>query len=167
MGLHPSLQALSKGPHRGTCIIPLDGESLLFQGHVPKCAGLGTAVPEAFARSSGAHMSTLNTLGQIWSVVMLYTVSTGALFFAGAGLVFSVVHFRSWPKRILMWSPLLAAVAGGAISLGATAPIAFFIALVYVSIPTAMSRFPGAAAWGIALGIFAVLFNAKVFSRII
>lgn len=110
---------------------------------------------------------SLDTLWQIWSVVTLYTVSTGALFFAGAGLLFCLVHLRSLPKRRLICSPVLAALAGCAISLCATAVPSALLALVYVSTPMAMSRFPGAAAWGISQGMFVVLFNAKVFSRII
>jgi Putative transmembrane protein 170 len=118
-------------------------------------------------QQEGMSETTLDTVWQIWSIVLLYTVVTSALCYFVAGLICCVTHLTSWSKRLLICGPVLAAVIGCVIALCVTVVPTALLAAVYVSTPTSMSRFPGAAAWGISQGVFVALFNAKVFSRII
>jgi uncharacterized protein YacL len=111
--------------------------------------------------------AALETVWQIWSSVVCYTVATSTCCFFAAGVAAAVVHFSSWPQRWLVVAPLFAALAGSLIAFLVGAVPSAMLAVAVCSTEASMSRFPGAAVWGVAQGVFITLLNAKVFSRIV
>lgn len=94
---------------------------------------------------------------------MYSTAASAAIFFV-CGIFAVLIHVR----ESLLWigAPMIASVTGAAISFLFGAVPTLFLAVIYYTIPAAMSD-SASVAWGLAEGIVISLFNAGLFRKIV